>query len=204
MKLVLATTNEGKLRELRALLVGIDIEVVSMLEALGKKLQIVEDGATFAENAVKKASVLRDTSGLSALADDSGLEVDALGGRPGVYSARFSGPNANDASNRQTLLDELTTQPGEVLSRARFRCVLAWAKLETPVVATFDGTCEGTIVRTPRGDNGFGYDPLFVPDEGDGRTMAELAREEKNRISHRARAFCKFRESLERKLSTPR
>jgi XTP/dITP diphosphohydrolase len=203
--LVVATTNRGKLEELRALLEGLPVEVRSAAEVMREPPHVVEDGATFEENAVKKARAVAHATMMLTLADDSGLEVDALGGRPGVRSARFAHERATDAENNAALLTALASlgDPAEPAGfRARFRCVLA---LVDPFTGggeprTVEGVCEGTITRTPRGSGGFGYDPLFVVGGAD-KTMAELSEEEKNRVSHRARAFASLRPLLERVLA---
>jgi XTP/dITP diphosphohydrolase len=202
--LVVATTNRGKLEELRALLAGLPIAVRSIGEVMREPPAVVEDGATFAENAAKKATEIARATMMLTLADDSGLEVDALDGRPGVRSARFAHPRATDAENNAALLaalDALGDPPDPRGFRARFRCVLA---LLDPFTGggeprMVEGECEGTITRTPRGSGGFGYDPLFVVTGAD-RTMAELGEDEKNRISHRARAFAALRPVLEQVL----
>lgn len=203
--LVVATGNRGKLEELRALLAGLPVEVRSVAEALKEPPVVVEDGETFADNATKKARTVGHATMMLTLADDSGLEVDALGGRPGVRSARFAHERATDAENNAALLaalDTLGDPPSPAGFRARFRCVLALVDPYTnggePRIV--EGTCEGTITRAPRGSGGFGYDPLFVV-EGTEKTMAELREDEKNRISHRARAFAALRPLLERVLS---
>jgi XTP/dITP diphosphohydrolase len=205
--LVVATGNRGKLEELRALLSELPLEVRAASELLPDAPRVVEDGATFAENAVKKACAVSLATMSLTLADDSGLEVDALEGRPGVKSARFAHDRATDAENNAALLAALGTsrEPDEAHARviaARFRCVLA---LVDPFTArgqpqTVEGVCEGTITRTPRGPGGFGYDPLFVV-EGTGKTMAELTDDEKNRVSHRARALAALRPVIERVLA---
>jgi XTP/dITP diphosphohydrolase len=196
--LVVATHNRGKLRELRALLAGLPIEVRAMDEVLPEELHVIEDGATFAENALKKANAVAAATMMLTLADDSGLEVDALDGRPGVYSARFAHERATDAENNVALLAALDALRTPSDLRARFRCVLAvvdpYQDGGRPLVV--EGTCEGTITRTPRGSGGFGYDPLFVV-EGTDRTLAEHSDEEKNAISHRARALAALRPALE-------
>jgi XTP/dITP diphosphohydrolase len=197
--LVVATTNRGKLEELKALLSDLPIDVRGSSEVPVSLPNVVEDGATFTDNAIKKACALAEATTMLALADDSGLEVDALQGRPGVKSARFAHARASDAENNAALLaaldalgDPAAGDAGMGLGgfRARFRCVLALVDPFTHGGAprTAEGVCEGAIVRTPRGSGGFGYDPLFVVD-GIDKTMAELAEAEKNRISHRARAF---------------
>lgn len=187
-KIVLASKNEGKVQELAALLDG--IELVSMRELVPPDFEVEETGHTFSENAWLKASTLCRATGLPALADDSGLEVDALGGRPGVHSARYAGLGATDQRNNELLLEELTSIPLEQRT-ARFVCVLALAALVdgTPRrVAESRGVVEGRVLAAPRGAGGFGYDPLFEPLELPGRTTAEISPEEKNRISHRGQA----------------
>lgn len=186
-KLLVATSNKGKLAELRRLLADVPVDVLGLRDVFEAPPEIAEDGATFEENAFHKARVVAKASGLLTLADDSGLEVDALGGRPGVHSARFAGPDATDADNNRALLAALASH--EPPFAARFRCVLALvdpAKPEVPVVT--HGVCEGRITAEPRGLEGFGYDPLFVVD-GLERTMAELSPEMKNQLSHRGRAL---------------
>jgi XTP/dITP diphosphohydrolase len=203
--LVVATGNRGKLEELRALLAGVPVEVRAVADAMREPPHVVEDGATFADNATKKATAIAQATMMLTLADDSGLEVDALDGRPGVRSARFAHERATDAENNAALLAALAAL-GEPLQgagfRARFRCVLALVDPFTnggrPHLV--EGRCEGMITRTPRGSGGFGYDPLFVVD-GTDKTMAELDRDEKNRLSHRARAFAALRPLLERVLA---
>lgn len=186
MRLVLATRNPGKLAELRALLGGLPVELLAAAD-LAPGLVVEEDAPTLEANARAKALALRDATGLAALADDTGLEVDALGGRPGVHSARFAGPGADDAANRARLLAEMAAHEHR---RARFRTVLAFAPPEGDVVL-FEGVCAGTLERAERGLGGFGYDALFVP-EGDSRTFAEMTPEEKNALSHRRRALDRF------------
>jgi XTP/dITP diphosphohydrolase len=200
--LVIATSNRGKLEEFRALLADFPITVHTIEEACARVPKIVEDGATFADNALKKARAVAAASTMLTLADDSGLEVDALGGAPGPRSARYAHVRATDAENNAALLAALAKLPDAVSARpltARFRCVLAlidpYAADPEPIVV--EGRCEGVITRTPRGSGGFGYDPLFVV-EGRERTMAELTEAEKNELSHRARAFAALRPVLER------
>jgi XTP/dITP diphosphohydrolase len=198
LSIVIATTNEGKLNELRALLGDLPIELLSVTDVLGDKPVIAEDGDTFDQNALVKARTISQATSLYALADDSGLEVEALGGRPGVRSARFAHERATDAENNAALLRELE-EVGDDARRAKFRCVLAlaspWALDE---IETVEGSCEGIIARAPRGSGGFGYDPLFiVPELGD-RAMAELSEDEKNSVSHRARAVRALRPVLAR------
>ncbi|HEY4106081.1 MAG TPA: RdgB/HAM1 family non-canonical purine NTP pyrophosphatase [Polyangiaceae bacterium] len=196
LTIVLATSNSGKLAELRALLADLPIQFLSAQDVLGEKLTIIEDGATFEENALIKARAVCRATRLVALADDSGLEVDALGGRPGVRSARFAHERATDAENNAALLRELENIE-EGARGARFRCVLAlvspWQESEQHVA---EGSCEGSIARAPRGNGGFGYDPLFEVAGQDGRAMAELSEDDKNRISHRALAVKQLRKIL--------
>jgi XTP/dITP diphosphohydrolase len=196
LTIVLATTNHGKILELRALLGDLPIQFLSMTEVLGEALSIVEDGATFEDNALIKAKAVARATRTWALADDSGLEVDALGGRPGVRSARFAHERATDAENNAALLRELENID-EGARSARFRCVLSlvnpWQESEVHVA---EGSCEGSIARASRGNGGFGYDPLFVVAGQDGKAMAELSETEKNRVSHRARAVHSLRSIL--------
>jgi XTP/dITP diphosphohydrolase len=188
LTLVIATSNEGKLLELRALFGDLPVQLLSLATVLGEKLVIPEDGETFEANAITKARTACKVTGLYALADDSGLEVKALGGRPGVRSARFAHDRATDAENNAALLRELEEVPDEERS-ARFRCVLALASpWDLDHVETAEGSLQGMIARAPRGSGGFGYDPLFILPEHGGRAVAELDESEKNAISHRARA----------------
>ncbi|MGI6376141.1 MAG: XTP/dITP diphosphatase [Anaerolineae bacterium] len=184
MRLLIATGNAGKKREFARLLATLAVEVVG-LDDLGLANDVEESGATFAENALLKARAYAARSGLLTLADDSGLEVDALGGAPGVQSARYGGPCLDDCGRYELLLANLRAVPDERRT-ARFRCTIA---LVAPNgrEATAEGACEGRIVHAPRGEHGFGYDPVFwVVSEG--CTMAELPPERKNVISHRAEA----------------
>ena len=185
MKIILATQNQGKIREFQELLADEDIEVLS-LQAIPNWEDVEEDGETFADNAALKARAAVRRTGLIALADDSGLEVDALNGAPGVYSARFAGEPKDDERNNDKLLLLLETV-SEEKRRARFRCALVMVTPEGEEYLT-EGTAEGLILRERRGSDGFGYDPLFyVPEFA--QTMAELTLNEKNKLSHRARAF---------------
>jgi len=189
-RLVFASRNRGKLVELRELLADVEVEVLAIDELDDEIPEVVEDGDTFAANASKKALEVSRASGLPALADDSGLEVDALDGHPGVYSARFAGETASDRDNNDKLIAELEGVPAERRT-ARFRSVLAFADTAGRLgdeVLLADGTCEGRILDEPRGDGGFGYDPLFLVPEL-GRTFAELGVGSKNDRSHRARAM---------------
>lgn len=192
MKLVVATKNKGKLKELRALLEGTDLEAASLAEYPGMA-EVVENGTTFFENALKKAKAVAEYTGETAVADDSGLEVAALGGRPGIHSARYAGEKAGDRENILKLLKELEDVP-PALRDAAFRCVLVLYGPDGTFEA-FEGTWEGKITMIPRGENGFGYDPIFlVPDYG--KTAAELSPEVKNRLSHRAKALQKLKKRL--------
>lgn len=182
-RLLIATTNKGKQREYRELLRSLEAELVFPGD-LGINLEVEEDGATYRENASKKALAFAQASGLPAMADDSGLEVDALGGEPGVRSARYAGEGADDPQRRAFLLEKLRNVPAP--RSARFVCVITVA-LPDGTVSFAEGECRGEIVLTERGANGFGYDPVFQL-EGEPRTMAELSAADKNRISHRARA----------------
>jgi XTP/dITP diphosphohydrolase len=182
-KLVCATANPHKTDEIRAIL-GDGVELLPRPAGVP---DVVEDGDTLRDNARLKAQALCAATGLAAVADDTGLEVDAIDGAPGVHSARFAGDRATDADNIAKLLAELRIRPGAPRT-ARFRTVALVARPDgTEVVA--DGVMEGRIVDSPRGRGGFGYDPVFVPDDGDGRTLAEMSPEEKNAVSHRGRAF---------------
>ena len=184
MRLLIATENQGKVKEIQALLDGLDVELVTP-KSLGLALDVVEDGATYEENAGKKALAHARASGLLALADDSGLEVDALDGAPGLYSARYSPlPNATDADRRTLLLQNLSGKPRPW--RAHFHAVIALATPEG-LLQFADGDCHGEIIPDERGSNGFGYDPIFFIPALE-RTMAELSMDEKNHLSHRALA----------------
>lgn len=193
--LVLASSNPGKLEELRTLLAALPFRVISVGEALGEALAVDETGDTFEANAILKARAVCLATGELSLADDSGLEVDGLDGRPGVRSARFAHPNATDAENNTALLRELR-EKGNVSRRARFRCVLAWVAPGTPEPRWVQGTCEGMIASSPRGSGGFGYDPLFIVDGAGGRSFAELAADEKHTLSHRGKAARALLEEL--------
>lgn len=187
MKILLATQNQGKVKELQEMLADARIDVLSLRDIPDWE-DVEETGQTFAENAALKAHAAAERTGYIALADDSGLEVDALGGAPGVYSARYAGEPKDDEGNNNKLLQELKEVPDEERT-ARFRCALVIATPEGQEFLT-EGTLEGRILRAPRGHEGFGYDPLFsIPDFA--RTMAELTIVQKNKISHRAQAFQK-------------
>jgi len=184
-KLLIATNNQGKIKELHELLDDLGIELITSSQ-IGLDLDVVEDGTTYAENATKKALAFAGASGLISLADDSGLEVDALNGEPGLYSARYGSTEGNplsDGERRNYLLEQLQGKPRPWT--ARFRAVIAIAKDGN--VQLTEGICEGEIIPEERGTGGFGYDPIFLLPKL-GKTMAELSMEEKNRLSHRARA----------------
>ena len=192
MKLLVATTNQGKKAEYQELLAGLDLELVSLVD-LGITHDVEETGSTFEENALIKAVAYASETWLFTLADDSGLEVDALDGAPGIRSARYGEPGFDDEDRYRLLLRNLQDVP-DAARTARFRCAIAlvWPGGRQVVM---DGACEGMITRAPQGDNGFGYDPVFyVPEYG--CTMAELSAEVKNRISHRAHAAKKVVEVL--------
>ena len=184
LKLLLATNNTGKIKEYRSLLQGIPFELVTPKE-MGISLDVEENGATYKENARLKAYALAKKSGLLTLADDSGIEVDALDGAPGVMSARYAGKNASDSERVNSLLSRLKDVPEEKRT-ARFYCVIAIAQPDGQVDFC-DGECKGIITLEPCGKNGFGYDPIFFF-PGYGKTMAELPFAIKNQISHRGRA----------------
>ncbi|MBU4532307.1 MAG: XTP/dITP diphosphatase [Eubacteriales bacterium] len=196
-RLLLATRNKGKVREIHALLADLGVKVLSLSDYPDIP-DIPEDGTTFAENAVFKAQEVARLTGEITLADDSGLEVDALNGEPGVHSARFAGEPKNDEANNTKLIALLEDVP-PVYRTARFRCVIA---LVTPDgdVHTAEGACEGLIILKPRGDNGFGYDPLFFVPEYD-QTFAELPLDIKNQISHRGRALAKVKDLVRQVLT---
>ena len=188
MVLVCASANVHKVEEMNALLTDI-VHLVPRPAELG---EVHETGSTLLENAVIKAEAVAAFAHADAIADDTGLEVDALDGAPGVWSARFAGEPLSDARNRALLLERLA---GVVNRSARFRTVLAIVRADGTVIHA-DGTCNGTIALAERGDNGFGYDSVFIPNDGDGRTFAELSSDEKNTLSHRARAVVALRELL--------
>ena len=191
MKLIIASNNTHKLEEIRAILGGAFEEILSLREA-GIEHETVEDGVTFAENAAKKAREIAEISGCCALADDSGLCVDALGGAPGIYSARFAGEHGNDAANRRRLLREMYNIDDRA---AHFTCSRALVRPDGSMTAA-EGFVYGEIARAEAGENGFGYDSLFyLPERG--CTMAQLPPEEKNAISHRHNALMALLEKLQ-------
>ena len=192
-KIVLASNNAGKVREINQLLASQQITVAPQREFAIP--DAVEDGLSFVENAIKKARHAASLSGLASIADDSGIEVDALNGAPGIYSARFAGPGASDQANLEKLLAELSGVP-EAERSARFQCLMVYMRhAEDPTPIICQGTWEGRILLEPCGDNGFGYDPVFyVPTHH--CSAAELASEVKNRLSHRGQALRKLLEAL--------
>ena len=194
-ELLVATTNQGKFAEVQAFLKSLPLTILS-LESLSKWPAVVEDGATFEENALKKAHALSEYSGMLTLADDSGLEVDALNGAPGIYSARYAGEGGSDDQNNKKLLSELTGVPEEKRS-GRFVCALALCAPEAQGVKewTVRESCEGRIAFDLRGRNGFGYDPLFYYPPF-GKTFGEIDRETKATVSHRGKALKKLAELL--------
>lgn len=192
-RVVLASGNRGKVREINQILAGLDIEVVPQTEFGVPEAE--ETGLTFVENAILKARNAAAHTGLPAIADDSGIEVDALKGAPGIYSARFAGPGASDQANLEKLLAELADTP-EAARSARFQCLMVYmehAGDPTPIIC--QGTWEGRIAFEPAGENGFGYDPVFYVPTHD-CTAAQLPAEEKNRLSHRGQALTALLEAL--------
>ncbi len=192
MKLILASKNAHKAEEMQAIM-GEGTEIVTLDKTPAANIEVIEDGTTFEENAIKKATEIMLATGLPTIADDSGLCVDALCGRPGIYTARFAGENATDDENISKLVSELEGVEDE-LRTAKFVCVIALA-VPGGAVKTYRGECEGRILTAKQGENGFGYDPVFyVPQYK--KSMAELSAEVKNSISHRFKALKKLKESL--------
>ncbi len=192
--LIVATRNRGKSKEIREFLQDFPVEIKD-LNDFGPIPEAIEDGETFEENAYKKASFTAKVLGFPALADDSGLEVEALGGAPGVHSARYAGPEADDAENNRKLLAALAGNPNR---KARFCCVLSLAVPSGPAL-TYEATCEGVIGEAPRGEHGFGYDPLFYyPPLA--KTFAELTTGEKSQVSHRGKALSELRDEFDKVL----
>ena len=193
-KIVLASNNKGKVREFNELFVNLGWEVIPQAE-LGVD-EIEETGLSFVENAILKARNAAAHTGLPAIADDSGIEVDALNGSPGIYSARFAGLDASDEANLQKLLTDLKNVPDSERS-ARFQCLLVFMRHDldpTPLIS--QGTWEGTILKAPQGDNGFGYDPVFYVAEED-CSSAELPAATKNKLSHRGQALQQFIQTIQ-------
>lgn len=192
MKIVFASKNEGKVKEIKAMLSGTDIELVS-LNSYSNVPEIVEDGASFQENALKKARIISEFTGENVLADDSGLVVDVLNGEPGIYSSRYAGPDATDEENNAKLLENLKKVPADKRT-ASFNCVLVLYK-KNKEISFFEGKWQGQIIDEKRGSNGFGYDPIFwVPELK--MTAAELPADVKNKVSHRGQAFAKLKKEL--------
>jgi XTP/dITP diphosphohydrolase len=194
-ELILSTRNIHKARELKTLMGDLDINVLT-LDDVSAEIELREDGDTFEANAFQKARIVHHHTKLLSLADDSGLEVFYLHGRPGVFSARYAGAEATDAMNNKKLLQE-TRGVAPRRRRAQFRSVLAL--VGDGMEEMTEGICSGTLGETPIGTNGFGYDPIFIPD-GFNKTYAELTSEEKNLISHRARSFAKMVQVMKLKL----
>ena len=190
MKVLFASKNQGKVREVKKILGEAGIEV-SSLAGIEDVPDVVEDRETFLDNSKKKAKEIYDKFRIPVIADDSGLSVDQLNGRPGVYSARYAGEDATDKDNNEKLISELTKLPSP--HPARFISVAVYYNGNDYLSAL--GELKGEIILEPRGQNGFGYDPLFIP-EGYNKTLAELTLEDKNRISHRAKAFSKLKEMI--------
>jgi XTP/dITP diphosphohydrolase len=183
---VLASNNQGKIREINAVLQPLELKVLPQKTFTDE--EAVEDGLSFVENAIKKARFAARISGLPAIADDSGLEVDALDGAPGIYSARYAGNNASDQENLEKLLADLESQ-SDANRTARFQCLMVYVRHENdPVPIICQGTWEGRILAKPQGNNGFGYDPVFFVPE-DNCSAAELSPERKNQLSHRGKAL---------------
>ena len=191
-RIVLATRNQDKVKEIQELLSGSKVSIVTLNE-FPDAPEVVEDGKTLEENAIKKAKVVSEFTGMPAVADDTGLEVDYLNGEPGVFSSRYSGENATYADNVNKLLEELEGIPWQKRG-ARFRCVVAFHS--NHVTKTVEGVCEGLIAEQPKGEDGFGYDPVFYVPEYE-CTFAEMSLELKNQISHRAKAFLKLKTLLQ-------
>jgi XTP/dITP diphosphohydrolase len=192
-EIIIASKNKGKVKEFETLLAPMGFQVQSLLD-YPHSIDVDETGTTFEENAILKAEIIANTYQRVTIADDSGLEIDSLGGKPGIYSARYAGPEKNDQANMVKVLEELSDVEAIADRSARFACALALAapgeKTKTVV-----GFCEGFIAKEPSGENGFGYDPIFIVRDLH-QTMAELTKEEKNQISHRAIALKKLTEVI--------
>lgn len=188
-KIVLASNNAGKIREINTLLAQQDFQILPQKDFTSD--EAVEDGLSFVENAIKKARFAAKASGLPAIADDSGIEVDALNGQPGIYSARYAGEDASDQQNVEKLLEAMSGVPDEQRS-ARFQCLMVYVRHENdPVPVICQGSWEGKILTAPQGENGFGYDPVFfVPEEN--CSAAQLTPEKKNSMSHRGKALAQL------------
>lgn len=191
--LVLASTNKGKTKELQERLQGYPVDIKNLSD-FGPIPEIIEDGETFDDNAYKKASFTARVLGYPALADDSGLCVEALGGAPGVYSARYAGENATDQDNVDKLLEDMKNEENR---KAAFECVISIA-VPTGAALTYEGRCEGVLTREPAGDNGFGYDPLFFFPALDNKTFAQLSMAEKATVSHRGKALQEITQEMDK------
>lgn len=191
-KIVIATQNKGKAKDFETLLSPLGYEVLTLLD-VAQDMDVEETGVTFEENAILKAEAVSKALGIPVISDDSGLEIDALNGEPGVYSARYAGAAKSDSANIDKVLEKLDSVADSERT-ARFRCVLAVAA-PGQQTETFSGSCEGTILRERRGENGFGYDPIFYVPAQD-KAMAELAPHEKAAISHRGNALRQLKESM--------
>ncbi len=199
MKLLVATRNDGKLREIEALLAGLNVELLSLRD-FPDMPEVVEDGDTLQLNAAKKAVETASACGVTAVADDSGLFVDALDGRPGVLSARYAGTGATSADLCAKLLAEMADIPDDARG-AHFACCIVMAAPDGRIMLTTEGRCDGVITRQVSGENGFGYDPVFYH-TGLGETFAQAAPQEKNAVSHRGRALAEFRDRVAAALSS--
>lgn len=198
--IIAATKNKGKIREIEAITEKFGMKVISRDEAGVPDVEVEETGSTFEENSMIKAKAIMELSGKPTIADDSGLEVDCLGGAPGVMSARFAGVDGDDKANNEKLIKLVREYPEEERT-ARFVSVITMVFPDGESIQV-RGTVEGHMVTEPKGDGGFGYDPLFVPNgqpEGKERTFGEYAPEEKNKVSHRANALCKLRDELQKR-----
>ncbi|RDW21642.1 XTP/dITP diphosphatase [Oceanobacillus chungangensis] len=195
-QILIATKNKGKIAEFKQFFATVNVEVVSLLDLEEPVPDIEETGQTFEENAALKAEEIAQMFNIAVLADDSGLIIDALDGRPGIFSARYAGEPTDDKANIRKVLDELAEIPAAERS-ARFVCVLAIAAPNKATVF-YKGYCEGTITNAEKGENGFGYDPIFIP-EGYTKTMAELSPDEKNSISHRKNAISQLEKGIHSK-----
>jgi XTP/dITP diphosphohydrolase len=192
MRILIATKNEGKVDEFRSMFNKSDIEVVSLMD-IGELPDVEETGTTFEENAILKAETICSIVNIPVISDDSGLEIDALDGRPGVFSARYAGTHKSDEENMQKVLEEMKEIPGAIRS-ARFICALALARPGKGTIVV-EGVCEGEILEEKRGDKGFGYDPIFYLPHLN-RSMAQLTKDEKNQISHRSQAMAKLKQYI--------
>ncbi len=196
-EILLATNNQGKVKEMKSILADLGIDVFSLKDK-GIDIDVEEDGNTFEENAIKKAKEIAEVSGMITVSDDSGLEVYALGLRPGIYSARYAGEGATSDMLCEKILSEMENIPNDERG-ARFVSVVAIVYPDGETL-TLRGECEGVIIHEKRGDGGFGYDPVFYI-ENKGQTFSEMPMEEKNKISHRAKAFFKLKEHLKQQIS---